>query len=84
MKYRFGPALSRALQIRGLDMQRVAELANVSPATVSSAVRGRSLNLTTATRIAKVVARSPVLRELEEWSVDAIMAPVGALASTQS
>ena len=69
VKYRFGPALAHALQIRGLDMQRVAEVARVSPATVSSAVRSHSLNMRTATRIAKVVADHSVLRELEEWSL---------------
>jgi hypothetical protein len=68
MRYRFGPTLLHALQVRGLEMRRVAELARVSPTTVSAAVRGRSVNMTTATRIARVVAACPVIDELVEWS----------------
>jgi hypothetical protein len=70
VRYRFGPVFAHALRIRGLDVGTVAVLAGVSPATVSSAVRGGSVNLSTATRIAKVVSHSPVIRELEEWSAD--------------
>jgi len=50
-------------------MRRVADMARVSPSTVSSAVRGRSLNLTTATRIVKVVVSQPVITELDEWGL---------------
>jgi hypothetical protein len=41
-----------------------------SPSTVSSAVRGRSLNLRTATRIARAVAGHPVMPGLEAWGAD--------------
>lgn len=67
MRYRFGEALCHALRIRGLDISTVAALAEVSPSTVSSAVRGRSLNLRTAVHIAKAVAACPVVPELEKW-----------------
>ena len=70
MRYQFGPDLEYALRVRGLDMGMVATLAEVSPGTVSSAVRGRPLNLKTATRIAKVVGRHPVIDELERWNAE--------------
>jgi plasmid maintenance system antidote protein VapI len=75
MRYRFGPAFAHSLQIRGLDIQRVAEMADVCPGTVSSAVHGRHLNMRTAMRIAKVVAGSPVIAELEEWSGSRVVPP---------
>jgi hypothetical protein len=67
LRFRFGPALERALRVRGLDASSVAALADVAPATVSAAVRGRCLNVRTATRIAKVVAAHEVIPELQEW-----------------
>jgi hypothetical protein len=67
MRYRFGPAFGHAMRIRGLDVSRLASLAAVSPATASSAVRGRCLNLRTAMHIAKVVGQCPVVPELELW-----------------
>lgn len=70
MRYRFGPALVHALRVRGLDLCRLASMAEVSPSTASSAVRGHALNLRTAMRIAKVVAASPVMPELEQWCQD--------------
>jgi hypothetical protein len=60
MRFRFGPGLENALRVRGLDASRVAALADVAPATVSAAVRGRCLNVQTATRIAKAVAACEV------------------------
>lgn len=70
MRYRFGPTFGHAVRIRGLDLSRLASLADVSPATASCAVRGRDLNLRTAMRIAKVVAACPIVAELEEWCGD--------------
>lgn len=72
MRYRFGAGLRHAFQVRGLDMQRVADEARVSPATVSSAVRGGSLNMATAIRIARVVSQHPVVPELDAWSATAV------------
>lgn len=67
MRYRFGPAFGHAMRVRGLDLSKVATMADVSPATASSAVRGRSLNLRTAIRLARAVSQCPVLPELEWW-----------------
>jgi hypothetical protein len=67
VRFRFGPAFEQALRIRGLDASMVANLADVAPATVSAAVRGRCLNVRTATRIGKVVAACEVIPELADW-----------------
>lgn len=69
MRYRFGPAFRHALQVRGLDLVRVAEMADVAPSTVSAAVHGRRLNVRTATRIAKAVGTCQVIPELDRWAV---------------
>lgn len=68
MRYRFGPALEHALRVRGLDLVRVAEMADVAPSTVSAALRGRRMNVTTAMRIAKAVSRCEVVPELDQWA----------------
>ncbi len=68
MRYQFGQAFCHAVRIRGLDITTLAGLAEVSPATVSAAVRGRSVNLRTAMRIARTVAGCPVVAELALWS----------------
>jgi hypothetical protein len=67
VRYTFGRTFGHALRIRGLNIVTLAGLAEVSPATVSAAVRGRSVNLRTALHIAKAVARCPVVAELERW-----------------
>jgi plasmid maintenance system antidote protein VapI len=64
VRYRFGPDFVQALLVRDLDVGTVATLANVSSATVSAAVPGRALNVKTATRIARVVGRCPVMLNL--------------------
>ncbi|MGH7750405.1 MAG: helix-turn-helix domain-containing protein [Candidatus Dormibacteria bacterium] len=75
MRYRFGPAFGHAVRLRGLDLGTLAAEAGVSPSTASSAVRGRSLNLRTAIRIARAVAGSPVIPELESWSAEPLEVP---------
>ena len=71
MRYRFGPSFQQAVRVRGLDLVRVAELADVAPSTVSSALKGRCLNVATAMRIAKAVAGCEVVHELEVWADNA-------------
>jgi len=68
MKYRFDDEFPRALRVRGLTASRVAELAQVAPATVSAAVHGRAVTVTSALRIARAVTSSPVIPELEQWA----------------
>jgi predicted transcriptional regulator len=67
MMYRFGEGFSQALRVRGLTIQDVARKAAVSPATVSAAVHGRAVQITSATRIARAVTETKVLSELEVW-----------------
>jgi plasmid maintenance system antidote protein VapI len=68
MKYRFGEGFSEAVRVRGLSAQRLAQLAHVSPATVSAALHGRDVQVTTALRIARAVTDAPVIPLLEQWS----------------
>jgi predicted transcriptional regulator len=70
VRYRFGPTFEQAIRVRGLDLTRIAAMANVAPSTVSSAIRGKRLNVSTALRIAKAVAQCEIVPELESWSAD--------------
>jgi hypothetical protein len=63
----FKPEFLHAIQIRGLTL---TELAKVSPATVSAAVRGRPVNIRTATLLCRAVSSRPVLPELETWAAE--------------
>jgi transcriptional regulator with XRE-family HTH domain len=67
MRYRFGAGFSEAVQIRGLTAQKLAQLAQVSPATASAALRGRDVQMASALRIARAVTQAPVVPELEQW-----------------
>jgi predicted transcriptional regulator len=71
----FDAELSHALRIRGLTLTEVAHRANLSPATVSSAISGRPVNLTTALRLTRVVSACPVVPELERWGRDPVQRP---------
>jgi hypothetical protein len=64
----FDDEFPQAIRVRGLTMSEVAQRARLSVATVSSAVRGRPVNMTTAVRLAKVVSASPIIPELDEWA----------------
>jgi len=68
MKYRFDISIVEAVRIRGLTINRLAQLAHVSPSTVSAAVHGQELQIATALRIARAVSQAPVVDELERWS----------------
>lgn len=65
--YRFGADFTQAVKARGLTVQRLAELAGVSPATASAALRGKDVQMASALRIASAVTRAPVVPELEQW-----------------
>ena len=65
----FDRELLRAIQIRGLTVGEIARRARLSPATVSAAIRGKSLNVRSAVLLARAVAACPVIPELEEWAV---------------
>ena len=67
MKYRFGAGFLEAVQARGLTIQKLAELAHVSPATASAALHGREVQIATAQRIARAVTQAPIVPGLEEW-----------------
>jgi hypothetical protein len=64
----FDDEFPQAIRVRGLTLSEVALRARLSVATVSSAVRGRPVNITTAVRLAKVVSASPIIPELDEWA----------------
>ena len=64
----FDDEFPQAIRVRGLTLSEVAQRARLSLATVSSAVRGRPVNITTAVRLAKVVSASPIIPELDEWA----------------
>jgi hypothetical protein len=52
------------LQVRGMGISDLALAAHLSPATVSSALAGRTVNLRTALSLAKVLHTRPVLPEM--------------------
>lgn len=64
----FDDEFAHALRVRGLTLTLLASRARVTVATASSAVRGRPLNVSTATRLARAVASVPVVSELEAWA----------------
>jgi hypothetical protein len=64
----FGPAFLQAIRVRGLTLTEVARRAPAAVATVSSAVRGHPVNITTALRLARVVNAAPIVPELETWA----------------
>jgi len=54
--------------VRGLSLTEVAQRAHVSVATLSSAVHGHQVNVTTALRLARVASSAPIVPELEAWA----------------
>jgi transcriptional regulator with XRE-family HTH domain len=64
----FDDEFAHALRVRGLTLTELASRARVTVATASSAVHGRPLNVSTATRLARALAAVPVVSELEAWA----------------
>jgi DNA-binding LacI/PurR family transcriptional regulator len=64
----FDEDFAHALRVRGLTLTELASRARVTVATASSAVHGRPLNVSTATRLARALAAVPVVSELEAWA----------------
>jgi hypothetical protein len=64
----FDEDFAHALRVRGLTLTELANRARVTVATASSAVHGRPLNVSTATRLARALAAVPVASELEAWA----------------
>jgi plasmid maintenance system antidote protein VapI len=64
----FDDEFAHALRVRGLTLTELAGRAHVTVATASAAVRGRPLNVSTATRLARAVSSAPVVSELERWA----------------
>ena len=64
----FDDEFAHALRVRGLTLTELASRARVTVATASSAVHGRPLNVSTATRLARALAAVPVVAELETWA----------------
>jgi hypothetical protein len=76
----FDDEFANALRVRGLTLTELASRARVTVATASSAVHGRPLNVSTATRLARALAAVPVVSELEAWA----RAPAARLAQVAS
>ena len=57
-----------AVHVRGLTIRELAQRARLAPATVSSAVHGKPLNVHSAVALARALANVPVIQELEEWA----------------
>jgi transcriptional regulator with XRE-family HTH domain len=64
----FDEDFAHALRVRGLTLTELASRARVTVATASSAIHGRPLNVSTATRLARALAAVPVVSELEAWA----------------
>jgi transcriptional regulator with XRE-family HTH domain len=75
----FDEDFAHALRVRGLTLTELASRARVTVATASSAVHGRPLNVSTATRLARALASVPVVSELEAWA----RAPAARLAQIE-
>lgn len=77
-RIRFDRELAQAIRVRGLTMTEVARRANLSMATVSAALKGRPVNMTTALRLTRTVTAAPVVPELERWARDPASSATGA------
>jgi hypothetical protein len=53
------------MAIRGLDLGSIAERAGLSAPTVSSAVRGRAINVRSALAISQAIELAPVIAAME-------------------
>ena len=67
-RIRFDSELAQAIRVRGLTFTEVARRANLTPSTVSAALKGRPVNMTTALRLTRAVGAAPVVPELEQWA----------------
>jgi plasmid maintenance system antidote protein VapI len=63
----FDDQFRHAVLVRGLTLTDLAQLTGLSLATVSRAVAGRPVNMSTALRLARSVTARPVVPELESW-----------------
>ncbi len=71
MKFEFDrEKLRRGLMARGLTLSELSRLARVSPPSVTSALAGRPVNMTTAVRIANALKAHPTRPELEDFLPD--------------
>ena len=77
-RIRFDRELAQAIRVRGLTVTEVARRANLSMATVSAALKGRPVNMTTALRLTRTVTAAPVVPELERWARDPASSATGA------
>ena len=57
----------RAIRVRGLTLTTLAVKAKVSLPTVSSAVHQRPINASSALRLCRALAETPVVDELDKW-----------------
>ncbi len=60
-------AFLRDVRARGITYAEVAQRSGLDPATVSAAAHGASVNMTTATRLARAIKATPIVPELANW-----------------
>jgi DNA-directed RNA polymerase specialized sigma54-like protein len=64
----FDPSVLHAIAVRSLTIGELARQSRLSQATVSTAIHGKLLNVRSAVLLARTLAASPVITELEEWA----------------
>jgi transcriptional regulator with XRE-family HTH domain len=67
MRLILSAAFLRDMRARGLTYAELGQRARVNPATVSAAARGASVNMVTATRLARAIRETPIVPGLAEW-----------------
>jgi len=67
MRLILGAAFLRDVRARGLTYAELAQRADLDPATVSAAANGASVNMATATRLARAIKEAPIVPELANW-----------------
>jgi transcriptional regulator with XRE-family HTH domain len=67
MRLILSAAFLRDVRARGLTYAKLAQRADLDPATVSAAANGASVNMATATRLARAIRETPIVPGLAEW-----------------
>ena len=66
MKFVFSHKFRTAMLVRGLTGAALAELAEVNPGVITSALRGQPVTLKSATRISRALAGVPAVALMDD------------------